>query len=48
VRDDSKTVQQLLDEISAKVGERIAIRRFARFRLGEDAEDDEAQGGEGS
>jgi elongation factor Ts len=47
VKDDSKTVQGLLDEVSAKVGERIAVRRFARFRLGE-AEYDEATGGEGS
>jgi len=47
VKDDSKTVQQLLDEISAKVGERIAVRRFARFKLGE-AGDDEAGDGEGS
>jgi elongation factor Ts len=39
VKDDSKTVQQLLDETSAKVGERIAVRRFARFRLGEAADD---------
>ncbi|MDH5223623.1 MAG: translation elongation factor Ts [Actinomycetota bacterium] len=42
VKDDSKTVQELLDETSAKVGERIAVRRFARFKLGE-AGDDEAQ-----
>ena len=35
VKDDSMTVQQLLDETSAKVGERIAVRRFARFKLGE-------------
>jgi elongation factor Ts len=47
VKDDSKTVQQLLDEISAKVGERIEVRRFARFRLGEDA-DDEATAGPGA
>ncbi|HEX7247567.1 MAG TPA: translation elongation factor Ts [Actinomycetota bacterium] len=39
VKDDSKTVQQLLDETSAKVGERIAVRRFARFKLGEAADD---------
>ena len=38
VKDDSKTVQQLLDETSAKVGERIAVRRFARFKLGEGGE----------
>ena len=39
VKDDSKTVQQLLDETSAKVGERIAVRRFARFKLGEAGEE---------
>jgi elongation factor Ts len=47
VKDDSKTVQQLLDETSAKVGERIAIRRFVRFKLGE-AGDDEAADGDAS
>ena len=38
VKDDSKTVQQLLDEVSAKVGEKVAVKRFARYKLGEDAE----------
>ena len=47
VKDDSKTVQQLLDETSARVGERIAVRRFARFKLGE-AGDDEAAADEAS
>ncbi len=47
VKDDSKTVQQLLDEVSAKVGERIVVRRFARFKLGE-SEGDEATDAEGS
>ena len=41
VKDDAKTVQQLLDEASAKLGERLAVRRFVRFKLGE-AGDDEA------
>ncbi len=41
VKDDAKTVQQLLDEASAKLGERVAVRRFVRFKLGE-AGDDEA------
>jgi elongation factor Ts len=35
VKDDSKTVQQLLDEIGAKVGEKVVVRRFVRFKLGE-------------
>jgi elongation factor Ts len=35
VKDDSKTIQQLLDETGAKLGEKIVVGRFARFRLGE-------------
>jgi len=36
VKDDSKTIRQLLDEMSAKVGEKVAVRRFVRYRLGEE------------
>ena len=36
VKDDSKTIQRLLDELSAKVGEKVAVRRFVRYRLGEE------------
>jgi elongation factor Ts len=35
VKDDSKTVGQLLKEASGKLGEAISIRRFARFKIGE-------------
>ena len=35
VKDDSKTVQELLDEVAAKVGEKLVVRRFARYKLGE-------------
>jgi elongation factor Ts len=38
VRDDSKTIQELLDEVGARVREKVAVRRFARFRLGEETE----------
>jgi elongation factor Ts len=38
VKDDSKTVRQLLDEVSAKVGEKVAVRRFVRYKLGEETE----------
>ena len=38
VKDDTKTIQQLLDEVSALVGEKVAVRRFVRFRLGEETE----------
>ena len=36
VKDDSKTVQQLLEETSAAVGEKVAVRRFVRYKLGEE------------
>ena len=39
VKDDSKTVQQLLDEVGAKVGEKVAVRRFVRYKLGESGEE---------
>lgn len=38
VKDDSHTVGALLDELSAKLGEKMAVGRFARFKLGEGAE----------
>jgi elongation factor Ts len=38
VKDDSKSIGDLLDEVNAKVGEKIAIRRYARFELGEEVE----------
>ena len=36
VKDDSKTIRALVDEVSAKVGEKVAVRRFVRYKLGED------------
>ncbi len=36
VKDDSKTVQQLLDEVAAHLKENIVVRRFVRYKLGED------------
>jgi elongation factor Ts len=38
VKEDGKTIQQLLDEVGAKVGEKVAVRRFVRYKLGESAE----------
>jgi elongation factor Ts len=35
VKDDSKTIRELLDEVGAKVGEKVAVRRFVRYKLGE-------------
>lgn len=34
VRDDKKTVGDLVKETSSKVGEAITVRRFARFQVG--------------
>jgi elongation factor Ts len=39
VKDDVKTIQQLLDEVGAKVGEKVAVRRFVRYKLGESVDD---------
>ena len=35
VKDDSKTVRELLQEVNARTGENISIGRFARFIVGE-------------
>ncbi len=34
VKNDKVTIQDLLNEIVAKIGENIAIKRFARFQIG--------------
>ena len=34
IKDDTKTVQSLLTDLIAKIGENIAIRRFSRFEIG--------------
>ncbi len=38
VMESDKTIGQLMDELSAKVGEKIAVRRFVRYELGEGVE----------
>ena len=40
VRDDSgkKTIKDLVDDLSAKVGEKVVVRRFQRFEVGEGIE----------
>ena len=35
VKDPSKTIEQLVVEATATIGEKIAIRRFVRFEMGE-------------
>jgi elongation factor Ts len=36
IRDDKRTVGDLIDEVSSKVGEKVAVRRFTRFQVGEE------------
>ena len=37
-KDDTKTIQDLINEAIAKIGENIQVRRFSRFVLGEGLE----------
>ena len=37
IREDSKKVGDLVRETATKVGENVVVRRFARYRLGEEA-----------
>ena len=36
IKDDKKTVGDLVRELAAKTGENIVVRRFSRFRLGQE------------
>ena len=36
IREDSRTVGDLVTEVAAKVGENLLVRRFARYELGKD------------
>lgn len=42
IRDPEKTIRDLVAEVSAKTGEKIQVRRFARFELGEGIEKPDA------
>ncbi len=37
IRDDSKSVGDVVSEVAAKVGENVVVRRFTRYQLGEEA-----------
>ena len=39
IKDDKHTVEEMLNEIIAQVGEKIVIKRFARFQVGVQGED---------
>ncbi len=36
VKDDKKTIGELVKDVSGKVGENVVVRRFARYELGEE------------
>ena len=36
IRDDSRTIEDLLNDLLAKTGEKIVIRRFVRYQVGEE------------
>ena len=38
VKDSSKTIEQLVIEATAQIGEKIAVRRFVRYEMGEGLE----------
>lgn len=38
IRDDSISVEEYLNEIMGKIGERMVIRRFTRYQVGEEAQ----------
>ncbi|MEX2100977.1 MAG: translation elongation factor Ts [Actinomycetota bacterium] len=38
VKDDKLSVRQLVDETAAKLGEKVAVRRFVRYKLGEEVD----------
>ncbi len=48
IKDDSKTISQLLSETVAELGESIEIRRFARYQLGEPLDSDSAANANGA
>lgn len=35
IKDSGKTIRDLIDEATAKVGEKVSVRRFMRYHLGE-------------
>src|SRR5690348_15616038 len=35
IKDEGLTVKEMVDQLIAKIGENISIRRFARFKVGE-------------
>ena len=43
IRDNSKSIQDMLNELIASMGENIVIRRFARWELGEHSQEEDEE-----
>lgn len=41
IRDDSKSIQDMINEAIGSIGENIVVRRFARWELGESSKEEE-------
>jgi elongation factor Ts len=41
VKEDKKKISDLIAELTAKCGEKVVVRRFVRFQLGEGIEKEE-------
>lgn len=46
IKDDKLTIKELIDSVIARVGENIAVRRFARYKLGEETLTAESRAGQ--
>ena len=38
IKDEDKTIEQLLSEKTGEIGEKVSLRRFVRYELGEGIE----------
>ena len=48
IKDEQHTIRELIDQMIAKVGEKIEVRRFVRFKVGEVTEANRKSSGQGS
>jgi len=46
IKDEQMTVKDMIQQTAAKVGENVSVRRFARFKVGENLGSDPAAAGE--
>ena len=46
IKDPDRSIRDLLNELIARIGENIIIRRFSRFAVGEEAEETSSSDGD--